>query len=200
MSLATFSDLKASIAAWVKRADLAAQIPDFISLAEARIARDLRLDAQIITSPATTVANVATVALPAGCLELVTLEMPGYGTLEATSRAAAAQLWDTSVARPRQFLTQAGGLTLWPIPDGAYTLSLNYYQRFALSDAAPTNWLLTNHPGVYLWAALAEAEPYVANDPRIATWEGKYQQETAALRAADARARFSGGPVRTVAR
>lgn len=40
--------------------------------------------------------------------------------------------------------------------DQAYPFRLLYVQRFALSDVATTNWLLTNHSDVYLAAGVAE--------------------------------------------
>jgi len=38
--------------------------------------------------------------------------------------------------------------------DAAYTFRFRIRQRYVLSDANPTNWLLTNHPDVYLAATL----------------------------------------------
>ena len=42
MAIATYTELKTSIASWLNRDDLTSVIPDFISLAEAGINRDLR--------------------------------------------------------------------------------------------------------------------------------------------------------------
>ena len=42
MALATYSDLKASIADFLNRDDLTAVIPDFIKLAEAQFKREIR--------------------------------------------------------------------------------------------------------------------------------------------------------------
>lgn len=200
MSLATLGDLKTSVASWLKRSDLTAQIPDFISLAEARIARDLRLRAQLTTTDLSTVANTATVTLPADWLESETAELVGYGLLEAGALEVLGQAWGNDTGRPRQIATRGTSAVLYPTPDAVYTLRLTYFAKYALSGDASTNWLLTNHPGVYLYAALAEAEPYLANDPRAATWEAKYQQERNGLIAADQNARFSGSVLRSVAR
>ncbi|MBB3226995.1 hypothetical protein FHW69_001596 [Luteibacter sp. Sphag1AF] len=38
-----YSTLQAAVAAWLSRADLAARIPDFIQLAEARISAEIRV-------------------------------------------------------------------------------------------------------------------------------------------------------------
>ena len=42
MAIVDYSSLQAAIASWLLRDDLTAQIPDFITFAEASIARDLR--------------------------------------------------------------------------------------------------------------------------------------------------------------
>ena len=43
MALATYSDLKTSIANWLDRSDLTDVIPDFIALAETRHKRDFKI-------------------------------------------------------------------------------------------------------------------------------------------------------------
>ena len=43
MSLETYSGLKASVANWLNRTDLATEIPDFIALVESRLAHELRI-------------------------------------------------------------------------------------------------------------------------------------------------------------
>lgn len=197
MSLADYAGLKASIAAWLKRADLAAQIPSFVALAEARIARDLRLRAQLVEGSALTVPGVSTVGLPAGWLEFESLQVAGYGRLDPAPADASEDRYACEPAgRPRDVAVRGAALRLWPTPDDVYTLNWSFYRRFELTDASPMNWLLTNHPSIYLWASLAEAEPFVVNDPRAVTWEAKYQADAEKLRVSDDRARFGGTPMR----
>lgn len=42
--------------------------------------------------------------------------------------------------------------------------------KFALSDAAPTNWLLTNFPDVYLAAVLVWSGLFTKNDADLQKW------------------------------
>jgi len=51
---------------------------------------------------------------------------------------------------------------------------MHYVKRFDIATDA-TNWLLTNHPGVYLYGSLIEAEPYLVNDTRIKLWASLYK-------------------------
>ena len=43
MALSTYTELKATVADWLNRQDLAAQIPDFIRLLEVQVQRTLRV-------------------------------------------------------------------------------------------------------------------------------------------------------------
>ena len=70
MALANYTDLKAAVASWMNRTDLTSAIPDFIALAEGRIARDMRLRSQVTETTLSTVAGTQTVALPDGIVEI----------------------------------------------------------------------------------------------------------------------------------
>ena len=70
MALANYTDLLASVASYLHRSDLTANIPDFVVLAEARISRDLRIRKQITTTNLTSVAGTKTLALPSDWLEI----------------------------------------------------------------------------------------------------------------------------------
>jgi hypothetical protein len=50
--------------------------------------------------------------------------------------------------------------------DQAYSFRFRFRQRYALSDSATTNWLLTNHPDVYLNAVLLWGGVYTSDGER----------------------------------
>jgi hypothetical protein len=65
-----------------------------------------------------------------------------------------------------------------PAPDSAYTIKGKYRAkptalRSYASDAA-AHWLIVNAPDLVLYGSLAEAEAFVKNDSRIATWKALY--------------------------
>lgn len=200
MPLGTFAELKTAVAGWLHRDDLAANIPDFIALAEARHARELRLRPMITTAPLATVAGVSTVALPARWLAFVSLSLPALSiSLDPISKGVQAAYPAADTGAPKFYSVQGSSLVLSPIPDAVYSLTASYYEApTPLSDADPTNWLLTAHPGLYLWAALAEAAPFLSSDARAATWEGKYAAELAQATASDSKS--TGGSLRIRAR
>ena len=61
MSLQTYSDLQTAVASWLARADLAANIPDFIAIFEAVANRRLRTRSQEVAASLTPAAGVATI-------------------------------------------------------------------------------------------------------------------------------------------
>ena len=65
-----------------------------------------------------------------------------------------------------------------------------------LSDSAPTNWLLTESPEVYLFGALCEATPFIKEDERVALWQEKRGMAVAALREAAQRASLTSGTLK----
>jgi hypothetical protein len=202
MSIANYTELQAAVTGWLHRTNLATNAPDFIALAEARLARDLRLLRMITTATLATVANTATVALPTGWLEWRRLR------LQAPSQALdylSASQWGekytyAETGSPVHYLVEGQNLVLGPTPDSVYSIEALYYKMPDALIVTASNWLLTAHPGLYLWAALAEAAPFMAADQRIQVWESKYQADLAAARLADDRALSSGSNLRARAR
>ena len=66
---------------------------------------------------------------------------------------------------------------LGPSPDATYSLILNYYQKIpALSGSQATNWLLTDHPDVYLFGSLLQAQYLINDDQRSMLWRARLAQ------------------------
>lgn len=200
MSLTTYAGLQAAIAGWLHRSDLAAVIPDFIALAEGRIARDLRLRRQIAKVTLQTTAGTQGINLPDDYLEAENITLDG-GTPRQLTFVPIEHL-DTKypatyTAMPAVYTLLGNQLLMGPVPDAAYDVEISYYARFApLSDANPTNWLLQNHPSIYLFCALSETELYTMNDERAGLWAAKATQEIDALQAGDDTAVHSGTVLR----
>jgi hypothetical protein len=75
MALSTYTELKTAIADWLDRGDLTANIPDFITLAEARVNRELRIRPQEVRSTMTTTAGNRYHALPGGYLSMRNIQI-----------------------------------------------------------------------------------------------------------------------------
>jgi len=180
MSITNYSELQASVANWLNRADLTASIPDFITLAECQLSTDLKTRAMETKTTLSTVAGINTVALPTDMSEMRRLQVTGtynqplsYRTPDEISIDFAAN----GSGQPIVFTVIGANVELAPIPDVVYSLELTYAQRIpALSVSNTTNWLLTSWPNAYLYASLLAATPFIMNDARIQVWASLYAQ------------------------
>jgi hypothetical protein len=199
MSFATYSDLKTSIAGYLARSDLTSQIPDFITFAENRLRRELRIRQMLKSVTTATVSGDGTVEVPSDFLEIrdfVVTTNPitplSYSSPSVLSNDPRA----SQVGVPRSYTILASEFQLVPIPDGIYTLKLLYFAAPAyLSSTNSSNVFLTTAPDALLYAALVEAEPYLMNDGRINTWGSMYDRAISSLTKSDESTQYSGVPL-----
>lgn len=202
MAIANYTDLQNSVASWLNRSDLAALIPDFITLAEAKLNGDLE-NVRSMESKTTlsTTNNVATVTLPSDMLEMKRLVVvDSYDTVlkYLSPDELAADYADNQTGRPVVFTVSGSTIELAPIPDGVYSLELTYFQKVpALSASNTTNWLLSAWPNAYLYGALCAAQPYLMNDARLPVFQQMYQDAVDGINAIDW---YSGSTMRVKAR
>jgi hypothetical protein len=202
MAILNYSDLKATVASYLGRSDLTAQIPDFIQLAEVRLRRDLRIRQMLKSAVTTTTGGDATVALPTDFLQLRDLFVETnpirdlqYVTPSVFSRNARV----TESGLPVFYTIIASEFKFAPVPDGNYTLQILYYANPPfLTDTNPSNVFVANCPDLLLYGSLIEAEPYLMNDARIQLWAGMYDRGMAALTAADDASENSGVPLKMI--
>lgn len=199
MSITNYSDLKTQVANYLGRTDLTSQIPNFISFAELRLSRDLRIRQMLKTATATMTAGDSTVGLPSDFLQMRDLFING------TPRIAISYLTPSNFTRDSRasesgkpvFYTMRGNeFEFAPIPDAAYTLQMLYYAKpDALSDSNTSNTFLANCPDALLYGALVEAEPYLMNDARTELWTNLYRAAINNLNTSDDEAEYSGVPI-----
>ena len=196
MAISNYTELQSTIADFLNRDDLTAVIPTFISLAEARIARDLRHWKQ--EKRVTANMDERYENLPNDVIEIRQLQLTAGGRILSISSA---EMEDRRAAsdiggKPKYMRLTADQIELYPTPDEAYEVSMLYYGRIpALSNLEPDNWLLIDAPDVLLYGALTQAAPYLGEDNRIAIWTGLYQSGIDALNIESERARVA-GPLR----
>ena len=199
MSLSTYSDLQTSIANYLARSDLTSQIPDFITFAENRLRRELRIRQMLKSVTTATVANDSTVELPSDFLQvrdfvvvtnpLTPLSYSSPSSLSNDPRAS-------EVGVPKSYTILANDFQMSPVPDAVYTVKLLYFAAPTyLSSSNTSNVFLTTAPDALLYASLIEAEPYLMNDARINTWGTMYDRAIASLAKSDEEGQYSGVPL-----
>ena len=203
MAISTYSELQTAVANWLDRDDLTDRIPEFITLCEARFNRSLRIRAmETLDISVDTVSGTSTVALPTGYVQMRDINLITspitqlqYLTPEIMNRVHAG----SSSGKPETYTIIANKILFGPTPDAVYDISMLYYKTFdALSDSAPTNWVITNAPDVYLYGTLLEAEPFLMNDQRVQLRATALTQSINTLQEQDNKDRHSGSALRVM--
>jgi hypothetical protein len=194
-----YSSLKSTIANYLGRSDLTSQIPDFIQLAEERLRRDLRTRQMLVVARADTTAGDDTVGLPTDFLEMRDVHLrttPASSVSYLSPNSFFATARTTEAGKPVNYTILASEIQFAPIPDAVYGIQMLYYGKpQLLSDINITNVFLSNYPDALLYASLGEAEPYLMNDARLATWASLYDRSIAAISTADQNGEFGGQPM-----
>ena len=199
MALDTFAGLKTTIADYLNRDDLTAIIPTFITLAEAKLNRKLRVRQML--KRATASVDSQYFAYPADWLQAKEFQLNTNPIvrLEFVTEAYGDELKANNYVAPGKpsYYTIIGTqLEVIPTPDATYTGELTYYAKIpALSDSNTSNWLLAYAPDLYLYGALTEATPYLKDDERLGTWGQLYTNSLSDIEIADQRASVSSTPL-----
>lgn len=174
MALANFTDLKTAVTDWMARSDVAGKAEDFITLGEAALNRELDVvdtdteltgtvdSREIDVSSLSVVEPRALFLIDPDTGDEAQLTPLTDGTFPYVSESQEPSFWS--------FEKNAEKIKFDTPLNKAYKFRFEYRERFALSDANPTNWLLTNHPDLYLAATLVWGGVFTRNAEAGARW------------------------------
>jgi hypothetical protein len=200
MALDTYANLQTSVAGFLNRTDLTAAVPDFITLAEAQLARRLAkawqearmLPRAMVTRNAAFSIDAEMVSLPTDFLGPLAFSIDSeavqlrYVRPDTLAHEKARRGTDATTATPAAYSIVGAQFQFLPSPDATYTGTLVYWQKFtALSVSNVSNWILASHPDVYLYGALTAAAPYLMDDARVAVWGALFTAGIEEMLAAD---------------
>jgi hypothetical protein len=178
MAISTYAELQTAVSNWLDRSDLTSRIPEFITLAEGRIGRKLRIREMETESDVSLVAGTRTAAVPTGFREVrrVRLDTTPVRELQYISpQDYWARYMSTNTDKPQVFTVEGTNMVFGPIPDAAYTAKVLHYKAFdALSTG--TNAVFLANPDLYLYGSLLAAEPFLKNDKRVGMWKGMFDE------------------------
>jgi hypothetical protein len=189
--ITNYTDLQTTVADYLARSDLSSQIPLFIQMAENRLRRDLRIRQMLKVVTTTTTANDPTVAVPTDFLEMRDLHIEANPIHALIYQNPSNFFRNTKAGTltggyPNNYTIMGSEFQFAPIPDAEYTLKMVYYAAPTyLSSTTSSNVFLANCPDLLLYASLGEAEPYLMNDARIATWAQLYDRGLNSLTISD---------------
>jgi hypothetical protein len=202
MPFTNYPELQAAVADWLDRPDLEAQIKDFIRLAEIRVQRTLKMRVvESKTSGTNMVADQEYIVLPTDCVEPYYLRIDTSPIREveivSLDKLATVKQNKAGLGYPIAGAVHGVNMELAPAPGDTHAYTLYYLAGVtALTDAAPTNTLLTNYPDLLLYGALVVAGPFVGTDERVKDWLGLWTEAATGAKRQDARAKAGGGPLR----
>jgi hypothetical protein len=195
-TITTYTTLQSTIADYLNRADLTAQIPTFIQMAEADMNTRLRTREMIVRAEATS--SNEYVQLPSDWVEAINLHIVDgkqplrFVTLDEADRIIKQNIY-TQVAA---FSLMNGALELVPPPGSDVDIEMIYYGKIpTLSAQQATNWLLTKAPDVYLYGSLLHAQPFLMDDQRMPVFATLYNSRIEALNEESMKSTHSGSPL-----
>ncbi len=173
--LDSFDSLKQSILDHLDRSDLETFVEDFITLAESKHRRDIRIRQMIAREPIT-IDNIYE-PLPDNFLEgkVLRLLTDPITILTPTSLHEITKKRRAGSGKPEYF-TINNELEFDIAPDASYSGEISFYKKVdSLSDSVSTNSILEEAPDAYLYGALSATAPFLMDDPRLVVWESLYQ-------------------------
>lgn len=189
---------------YLARTDLDSVIPDFIELAQERLSRDLRVQEMLKVATADTTSGDSTIAFPSDFLQLRDIHIQGSPVcaLEYQTPDKFFRNGETHTSgKPQYFTLLASEFQFAPIPDSTKTVQMLYYAKPTFIDSSTaSNVYLAYFPDALLYATLAEAEPYLMNDERVAVWASLYDRALANIKANDKGATYSGASLNVTTR
>ncbi len=193
MTIANYSELVTEVEAYLDRADYTPRIPTFIKLTEARLNR--LLDDPEMETRTTAVGTGQYTTLPDDFKRMVGVSTGNLYKLQQVSGSAITSLDQTLTGDPRFYAIVDGAITFAPI-NAAAPISMLYVRRIpALTVAAPTNWLLTLAPDLYLYGVLLQANLFGWFDDRIPLFKAAFDEAIDELRKDGADRRWGSAPL-----
>lgn len=196
MTISTYAQLKTAITNWldVSTTTFTSTIDDLVTLGEIRLFRECRTR-DMENALSDTISASGTVALPTGYTDLkfAYIDRTPVQHLERRSSEWIYRTYPQRTAdrTPKYIARETTNFIFGPFPDSTYAIKGVYYKRFSPLSSA-VNALFTASPDLYLFACLAESEPLIGRDSRIALWNSKYQQILALVNGEDKMEQFSG--------
>jgi hypothetical protein len=188
--MADVDTLKADIIAWMlDRIEITPNLDNFIRLAEADFQREIRVRMMEKATDITQETD-GSYTLPTDFLEWRQAHIGTGLPLKLVGEDYFTNLESLSLTGAAKFMIlRASKILLIPEP-ASLSLTLGYYAKIpSIFDGS--NWLYTNHPGVYLFKSCMYAADYLGDDGQKQRFAERASGEIDKIMAADDRNRWS---------
>ena len=194
----SYDNLKTNIADYLARSDLTDKIPMFVSLAEKRLNRDLRLR-QMLQQSTYSLTSGYKVPTPTDFLEMKDIHIDANPVVNLNFKTVSQfyRLGNSSTTgQPINYTLVSDNFVLAPRPVSGATINMTYYKiPKVLSDTNPSNEYLEVCPDLLLYASLVESAPFLMDDARLQTWEALYTRGLTSITKSDEQSEFPAQPL-----
>lgn len=201
MTVSTYAELKVAIAEWTTRSDSQSQLDTFIDMAEVAIADQLRVREMEYRTTLSTSTSTRFVSLPSDYIKMRQLMITIDDQLYDMEMVPLKDMWIADSAGVPSVFTITSQIELNCVSDQVYTLEIDYYRKItALSDANPTNDILTNYPMVYLSACLHFAFQRAWLEDKAEYWRQQFITHVSAANRRGRNGRYGPAPAMRVSK
>ena len=202
--ISSYSDLSSLIQDALEDdgAEFTAHVPEFISFAEKRLARDLDTFGYTRHAFALLSAGDPFMVKPSATLvvkSLLVSSSEGQTFLTKKTDEFIAAYWPirTSTAKPKYYGEwDQETFIMAATPASAYSVEMAYVvQPTALTSTHTTNWNIEYATAALYYACMVEANKFIKNWQGAQVWEQRYQNEVAILRNEARRTRRDDGQI-----
>ena len=201
MALSTYTELKTTIANWLNRSDLTSEISDdFIVLTEADLNAKLRI--RQMHAQTTITIDAETETVPTGFLQVRDFYILSNGAKFPMTFISPAQMdavkASSTTGVPSSYTILGSTFRFAPRPDSTYSGILNYYKKFdPLTSSNTSNYILADHPAVYLYGSLFHAANFLGgfDANQVQQWSQMYQTALERIELNDREDSYSGSPL-----
>lgn len=196
MSIGNYAELQTAVANFMARSDLTNQIPDFITMAESRMSRELETREQEKRSQATLTAGDEYILLPNDFREVREVKINASPTRVLTyySPSALDSMYSSNgQGMPEGYSIVGLEMKMRPIPDSAYTSEIVYIGSLPNISNTTTPTLFIRSPDLYLYGALSEGYAYLLDEARAAQYDQKFTRILEEIKVDEQRSHYGTG-------
>lgn len=167
-----YAELQTEVVDWMERQGQSAKAPLWVQLAEARFNRELG----VVETNSTLSGAFGSRSIDISSLSMTQpialfLSDPGRNEETLTPKSEGTFEYRSGTGRPKFWAIDGRAIT-FDCPLGSpYSFRFRYRQRFELSSSVPTNWLLENHPDLYLAGTMMWGAGYNMDWPNGSVWK-----------------------------
>jgi hypothetical protein len=184
MALSNYTEIKASVEAWLNRegfTEITNQTEDFLLLAHKRIIREIRAPWMELSTTQAVSDTTGEGSLPADFLDVKTLiytdtsESVTYGLIRSPRYVVESK--QEATGGSKFYEINNGTVFVGPRPAAADTFILVYYQEpTAISSGTATNAISDQAPELYLYGAMIEAAIFMKDSDAATVYKQEFQE------------------------